>query len=137
MGKGSQQHLWINRKYERVGVDLPCELSFPGGGSVPVRILNLSVGGLKFSCDQDTFYRVLPEDQRTPGLVTGVEIAISFQIPSAREAPTSLQLTVSVIHTERLAQDNYHVGVMFTDMAKPGVRALENYINEGRKLHKD
>jgi hypothetical protein len=134
MDRGNQQHHWIERKYQRVGADLPCELCFPEDGSAPARILNLSAGGLKFSCGHDTFFRVLPEDQRTPGQVTGVEIGIRFQFQSGHQAPTSLQLNVRVVHTERLAQDKFHVGVMFIDLDESVARILENYIEECRKL---
>ncbi len=134
MDRGSQEHLWINRGHRRVGVDLPCELCCPDGGSVPVRILNLSVGGLKFRCGRDTLFRVLPEDQRIPGQVIGVKMGIRFQIKSAGEAPTSLRADVLVVHTERLAQDEYHVGVQFIELDKAVARALGNYIEECREL---
>lgn len=65
-----------------------------------------------------------------PGQVVGVAIGIRFQLPSVDTSPASLRTTVSVVHTERLAQDMYHVGVQFIDLDDESVKAIENYVEE-------
>lgn len=136
MNRGGQQHLWINRRHQRASVDLPCELCLPGGGSAPARILNLSVGGLKFCCGQDTLCDMLPEGQRMPGQVAGITIGICLQFPSGDAPHTRLRVKVSVVHTERLAQDKYHVGVQFIDLNEASARAVEDYVEKYRDLQR-
>lgn len=131
MDRGKQQHLWINRKYHRIRADIPCEL-LPDGGPVSVRILNLSAGGLKFSCGHDVFIRILPESQRMPGRVTGVEAGIRFRLPSSQDSSASLRARIRVVYTERLAQDKYLVGVQFIDLDEKTARALQGCIDEYR-----
>ena len=130
MDRGSQKHLWINRKHQRARTDLPCKLYFQDGGSTSARIVNLSAGGLKFCCGRDEYLRILPEDQRMLGQVSGVEIGIRFQFQCAHDHVTKIQASVSVIHIERLAQDKYHVGTQYTDLDTAKARALEKYIEE-------
>ncbi len=136
MDRGGQQHLWINRRHHRARVDLPCELCLPGGDSVPALVLNLSAGGLKFCCGQDALFDLLPEGQRMPGQVAGITIGICLQFPSGDAPQTRLRVKASVVHTERLAQDIYHVGVQFIDLDKASARAVEDYVEECRDLQR-
>ncbi len=136
MNRRKQQHHWINRRYHRARVDLPCELCFPGGGPASVRILNLSVGGLKFCCGQEVLFALLPEGQRVPGQVAGVEVGIRFQFKSVHDNQTSLRTNVSVVHTERLAQDKYHVGVQFIGLDNESFRAIEDYVEQCSELYR-
>jgi len=128
--RSRQQHLWINRKHHRVDTELGCELCLPEGGLVPARIIDLSVGGLKFSCDRQALFSILPEDQRTPGQVSDVELEMRFEFQPLHQPVTSIRVRVLIIHSERLAQDKYHVGVEFIDMDSATARALVNYIEE-------
>jgi hypothetical protein len=77
---------------------------------------------------------MLPEGQRMPGQVAGIKIGIRFQFPSGSAPQATLRANVSVVHTERLAQDTYHVGVQFVDLDKATTRALEDYVEECRDL---
>lgn len=119
-----KQHFWIDREYERIPVDIPCLVGLAGDTGLPAGIINLSAGGLKFGCNRDVFNQLLPEDQRVPGLVSDIEIDIEFRLPDA-EGGTSetIRNRATIIHTERLAQDRYTLGVRFSglDEADAGV----------------
>ena len=71
-----------------------------------------------------------------PGQVAGITIGICLQFPSGNAPQTMQRVKVSVVHTERLAQDKYHVGVQFIDLDKASARALENYVEKCMDLQR-
>ena len=125
-----KQHLWIDRKYRRATVNIPCKVGKPAGGSSQATITNLSAGGLRITCNQETYERLLPEELRTPGMINGIPISISFAIDSQdRKHPYTLTARAQIIHSERLAQDTYHVGVQFEELEQTDDSRLAAYID--------
>jgi len=125
----NKQHFWIDRKDKRVSTALPCNVNCPGGRVCAATILNLSAGGMKFACDRTTFEQLLPEDLRTPGMVSDVKIEVSFTAESvAGENQSPLETSALIIHSERLAQNSYHVGIQFTGMNDTDSMRLRAYI---------
>jgi hypothetical protein len=102
---------------------------------MPVRILNLSIGGLKFSCGLQVINSILPEDQRTPGQILDVEMDLLFQLPQGEASALPIRTRARVVHSERLAQDEFHVGVQFMNLSEAISGPLESHINE--QLEKD
>jgi hypothetical protein len=97
---------------------------------MPVRILNLSIGGLKFRCGMQVINSILPEDQRTPGQILDVEMDVVFDLPQEGDtAPLPVRTRATVVHSERLAQDEFHVGVQFIDLEQSMSGPLERYIS--------
>jgi hypothetical protein len=117
------------RQYFRLDTEIPGTVRLPEGESLPALIVNLSVGGLKFSCGRDTVHQILPKDQQTPGQVTGVMIEIQFDLQSPAQPPLSLNTRARVIHSERLAQDIFHVGVQFIHIDEATVATLKRHID--------
>lgn len=125
-----KQHFRIDRQHLRVAIDLACEVGGDEcGGPQPVRILNLSIGGLKFSCGLRVINSILPEDQRTPGQILDVEMDISFELPMGDVPALPIRTRGRVVHSERLAQDEFHVGVQFMNLANTHSKPIELYIN--------
>jgi hypothetical protein len=127
----NKQHFRIDRQHLRVATDMACEVGSDAcGGLLPVRILNLSIGGLKFSCGLQVINSILPEDQRTPGQILDVEMDVSFELPQGDAPVLPVRTRARVVHSERLAQDEFHVGVQFMDLAEAMTGSLESYIND-------
>jgi hypothetical protein len=125
-----KQHFRIDRQHLRVAIDLACEVGGDGcDGPQPVRMLNLSIGGLKFSCGLRVINSILPEDQRTPGQILDVEMEISFGLPVGDAPVLPIRTRGRVVHSERLAQDEFHVGVQFIDLTNSVTEPIEKYIN--------
>jgi len=120
------------RQYFRLDTEIPGTVHLPNGELLPAMIVNLSVGGLKFSCGRDTVNQILPKDQQTPGQVTGVIIEIQFDLHPPAQPPLSLNTRARVIHSERLAQDVFHVGIQFIHIDESDVMALKGYIDATR-----
>lgn len=110
----NKQHFWIDREHPRIAIELPCEAGPVGGARNPAIITDLSAGGLKFTCNRAVFKLLLPEDQRIPGQVSDVDIDIRFQLHNpGHNKPLAIRSRAHIIHTERLAQDSYTLGIQF------------------------
>lgn len=126
-----KQHLWIDREYDRISTEIPCRIGPVGGARKSAVIVNLSAGGLKFTCSREVFDLLLPEDQRIPGQIGNVDIEIQFQLHSTgSRKPLNIRTLARIIYTERLAQDSYTAGVKFLSLGETDVRALATSIRE-------
>lgn len=125
-----KQHFAIDRKHERIETSIPCRLGLPGTQLHAATIINLSVGGSKIECDLATFKDIIPAEQHTPGQVADVNVCIKFSLRPVNRRAMNLDLTARVIHTERLAQDTYHIGIQFSELQKTDYNRLENHIEE-------
>ena len=128
-----RQHLRSDRKNSRVKVQIPCEVGPPGGEMNAALMLDLSCGGVKFSCNQHVINSMFTESEAPLGVVLDVFINIYFNL-SEDEAPDSLIKTgARVIHTERLAQDLFQVGVEFIDLTQAATKSLQDFIGGCRQ----
>lgn len=128
LNKEGRQHLRSDRENFRVNVQIPCEVGPPGGEMNVALILDLSRGGVKFSGNQLVINSMFPENEAPLGVVLDVFINIHFNL-SEEESPDSLIKTgARVIHTERLAQDLFQVGVEFIDLTEAAKKSLQDYI---------
>lgn len=128
----ARQHLRSDRQNFRVKVQIPCQVGPPGGETSVALILDLSCGGVKFSCNQQVVNNLFPEDKAPLGVVLDVFINMQFSL-SENDAPDSLIKTgARVVHTERLAQDLFQVGVQFIDLTQAATEKLQIFIGEGR-----
>ena len=117
------------RQYSRLETEIPVTVRLPKGDVLSAVIVNLSAGGLKFSCGRDTVHQILPKDQRTPGQIMGVMIEVRFELDPPEQPRLSLGAMARVIHSERLAQDVFHVGVQFTRIEETDLVELKHYID--------
>lgn len=125
-----QQHFRSNRKNLRIRAELSCEVGQPGGELFSAQILDISIGGLKFSCAHETVNNIIPDGERTVGLILDAGIDIQFKLPSDKKRTTTIKTSARIIHSERLAQDVFHVGIQFNTLNINALRQLEAYIEE-------
>jgi hypothetical protein len=125
----TEQHLRINRRHRRIGVDIPCEVGLPGEEHAMARVRNLSIGGLKFECGLELISHFLPEENRTPGMVENVLLEIRFRLPVNGTGDTLIKTRARLAHYERLAQDRFHVGLQFRDISDGSLRELNAHID--------
>ena len=124
----TQQHFRSNRKHYRIHASLPCEIGQPGGVLSAAQILDISVGGLKFSCSQETINDIIPHGERIVGLILDVEVDVQFRLPSDDKHTAAIKTTARIVHSERLAQDVFHVGIQFNRLGTTELGQLEAYI---------
>jgi hypothetical protein len=128
---GNKQHFWIDRRHPRISTALPCQVAVAQDRMHPAQMHNLSPGGLKFSCSHETFIALLPEPQRTPGLVQDVRIDVQFELTlRGEQQPHTIRTQAAIVHTERLSQDCYHIGAQFLQLQENEIHVLEIYVAE-------
>jgi hypothetical protein len=126
----AQQHFRSNRKHHRIHAELSCEVGRSGGKLFAAKILDISIGGLKFSCSQETVNDIIPDGERTVGLIMDVEIDVQFTLPPDNKRDTAIKTGARIIHSERLAQDLFHVGIQFNTLNSNARGQLEAYIEK-------
>ena len=131
--KEAQQHLRSDRKYLRTRAEIPCEVGLAGGGMNAALIHDLSCGGVKFSCNQHTVDIIFPDDQAPLGVVLDAYIEIHFRLYTEDKRAASIMTSARIIHTERLAQDLYQVGVQFIGLKQVEMKRLETFILASRQ----
>jgi c-di-GMP-binding flagellar brake protein YcgR len=128
LNKETQQHLRSDRKYFRVKTEIPCEVG-PAGGEMKVALIrDLSCGGVKFSCNQQVVNNIFQEDEAPLGVVLEAYVDIHFRLLPEDRRAAAIKTGARVIHTERLAQDLYQVGVEFIDLNQTAANKLEAFI---------
>ena len=125
-----QQHLRIDRKHLRVDTDFPCKVGPTDSKVTAARVLDLSIGGLKFCCDHTTIKHIIPNSQQALGMILGVEIVVHFTIKLEGKRAAAFKTPARVIHSERLAQDLFHVGIQFLGLDTTAASKLETSIEE-------
>jgi len=123
-----KQKLRIERKHPRVEIGIHCVVGLPDSDLSAGKILDLSTGGLKFSCGRRTIYNILPDNKRTPGLVTGIVVEMHFEVELPDLTALAVKCNVRLVYFERLAQDDFHVGAQFTRIDKTVKKALLTYL---------
>jgi len=132
--KETQQHLRSDRRYLRIKADIPCEVG-PAGGEMNVALIHdLSCGGVKFSCNQHTVGNIFPDDQAPLGVILDAYIEIHFRLLPEDNRTAAIKTSARVIHTERLAQDLFQVGVEFINLNQAATKKLEDFIEASRPL---
>jgi c-di-GMP-binding flagellar brake protein YcgR len=132
LNKEAQQHLRSDRKYFRAKTEIPCEVG-PAGGEMKVALIrDLSCGGVKFSCNQQVINNIFQEDEAPLGVVLEAYVNIHFRLLPEDKRAAAIKTGARVIHTERLAQDLYQVGVQFIDLNQTAANKLEAFIAASR-----
>ena len=105
-------------------------MGLPGESLTTVRLLNLSVGGLKFECGLQQVNQLLPEEQRTPGMVMDVVLDVRLKLKTGGNRAPTVSGKGRLAHYERLAQDRFHVGIEYIELEKTQQRKLEDFVND-------
>ena len=93
------------------------------------QIIDISIGGLKFSCSHEIVNNIIPDGERTVGLIMGAGVDIQFKLSSDKESTAPIKTGARIIHSERLAQDVFHIGIQFNKLDTSAHRQLETYID--------
>ena len=112
-------------------------IGLPGGEHSDAKICDLSTGGLKFNCRSHTVTNILPDNISAPIPLTGITLEIHFELQQPDKAAHSVKCEARVIHFERLAQDDFHVGLQYTSMGKTAKKALHAYLESVTKKQDD
>ena len=96
-------------------------------------MLDLSCGGVKFSCNQQVINSMFTESEAPLGVVLDVFINVHFNLSEDESLDSLIKTGARVIHTERLAQDLFQVGVEFIDLTQAATKSLQDFIGGCRE----
>jgi len=116
------------REHPRVSVHLPVELRTPEGVPLHARTVNISRAGLQLSCDRHTFSRLFPGGLQ-PLPSQRVAVRVRLELPPQAPGPAALEASCNAVFSRRIAENDFRVGLQFTDLPEAGYERLERYID--------
>lgn len=117
------------RTAHRYRVRLPVELILEDGTVIPVESVDISSKGLQFSCDSWIADEIEPRGIQNHPL-DQIRLKAVTELPNTAEHNSKLYARCRVVTARRLAQDEYLLGVEFTDFENGSERLLESFIKE-------
>lgn len=120
------------RQSFRYRVKLQVELVLADGSILPVEACDISTSGIQFRCDSWLADEIEPRGiQNYP--LDRIQIKVISDLPISGE--NRLYARCKVVVARRLSQEEYLLGLDFTDFEKSSEKVLERYINECCKPH--
>ena len=117
------------RTAHRFRVKLPVELILEDGSVIPVEATDISSRGLQFSCDSWIADEIDPRGiQNHPPDQIRLKAVTVF--PGMDKYNCRLYARCRVVTARRLSQDEYLLGIEFTDFENGSERLLEKFIRQ-------
>ncbi|HET7674395.1 MAG TPA: PilZ domain-containing protein [Gammaproteobacteria bacterium] len=117
------------RRHPRVYENLPAEIGLAGGQTMRLTLLNISLSGAQFGCDESELQRIKTEG--FPALHgQTVELGVRVGLPSTQHPTETLEATCRVVYTRRITQQRYCIGTQFTELKGQGHQLLMQYLLE-------
>ena len=91
----------------RLETNFEAQLISPDGLVAPVRVLNISRGGLAVSFDRSTLRTVFPDNQVLPGSI----LTVRFESQDAHSPPNPVQAAGVVVWVQQVREDHYRLGL--------------------------
>ncbi len=111
------------RRFLRIDVDLPGTVKLDSGMEVPVRVLDVSGGGLQIHCDALDCEIIAPGGDCLDRQGRPIEVDVCFQ-PESRP----LRLRCRIVFVRRLSHDRYCIGLSYADPLQDDVVELERVL---------
>lgn len=123
-----------NRRYVRLNTDIPAEISRGENPAMPVRVVDLSQGGVKIATNSEVAFQLLQHDQPALGQIQDLEINIHFELANT-PAPLVVEARCRALFLARQSQDRFTFGCQFLTIDADLREQLEEFIqqNIGKK----
>ena len=116
------------RAFDRIETEHSIRIIGDDGSSFPAIAANISLTGLQILCDRPTMERISPHGVETRTLHE-VLIRVRVTLPDMPDNQSKLGLFGRVVAVRASGQDEYRIGVQFTDFEPGSYNALEHYID--------
>lgn len=116
------------RAFDRIETEHSIRIIGEDGSSFPAIAANISLTGLQILCDRPTMGRVSPHGVETKALHE-VMVRVRVTLPGMPDSQSKLGLFGRVVAVRASGQDEYRIGVQFTDFEPGSYNALEHYID--------
>jgi len=117
------------RSTHRYKVKLPVELILEGGTVLPVESIDISNSGLQFACDSWIADEIEPRGIQNHPL-DQIRLKAVTDFLDRDNYNSKLHTRCRIVAARRLSQDQYLLGLEFTDFENGGERLLEKFIKQ-------
>ena len=115
------------RKVARYVTKLDIDIVLEDGTILPVQTHDISLNGIQFICDSQIANEIEPRGLQSHSL-DRITVKIITRLPTSETE--KFYASCKVIAARRLSQDEYLLGLEFTDFEKNGGHVLRNYIEK-------
>jgi hypothetical protein len=116
------------RAFDRIETEHSIRILGEDGSSFPAIAANISLTGLQILCDRPTMERISPHGTETHASHE-VQIRVRVTLPDMPENQNKLGLFGRVVAIRLGGQDEFRIGVQFTDYEPGSYNALEHYLD--------
>jgi hypothetical protein len=116
------------RTFDRIETEHSVRIIGEDGSSFPAIAANISLTGLQILCDKPTMDRISPHGLETKA-IHEVHIRVRVTLPDMPDNQAKLGLFGRVVSVRAGGQDEFRIGVQFTDFEPGSYNALEHYID--------
>ena len=116
------------RAFDRIETEHSIRIIGEDGSSFPAIAANISLTGLQILCDRPTMERISTHGVETKALHE-VLIRVRVTLPDMPDNQSKLGLFGRVVAVRASGQDEFRIGVQFTDFEPGSYNALEHYID--------
>ena len=110
--------------FPRVHAKLPVKICGPNGDCMHATTVDISRSGLQLEFDLASGLAVFPKGRIAPG----DPLQLSLQLPTSE--PSTVDVQSQVIYANRVAGEEFRMGLRDTDSAGDGYQSLVTYIAE-------
>jgi PilZ domain len=125
---GSRSMAEEKRAFDRIEMEHSIRILGDDGSSFPAIAANISLTGMLVLCDRPTLERITPHGLETHASHE-VPIRVRLTLPGMPENQGKLGLFGRVVGVRSGGQDEFRIGVQFTDYEPGSYNALEHYLD--------
>ena len=116
-----------NRRHIRINSDIPAVIELAGQPAMPVRVVDLSEGGVKIATDGEVACCLCPRDQSALGPIPDLTVDLRFDLETGN-ARLPVEACCRALFLARLSQDHFTFGCQFLRIETDTVNALGEFI---------
>ena len=117
------------RRHVRYRVHMPITLETRQGMCYPLVLNSLSVAGVELRCDQAAMQSLTPGGR--PATPDNKQVlSFCFTLPDSGGEPTPVTGTGRIVHSRRLAQDQFQLGMRFETLTADDLQKLTGFLQE-------
>lgn len=127
--RGKRTYMEIEKRtFRRIAADHSIRILEPDGTTFPAIAVDVSLTGMQILCDGPTMSRITPHGAQT-NAGHGIRIHVQVTLADFGKGNGQLGLYGRVVGVRQYGDDEYRLGIQFTDFEPGTYSTLENYID--------
>ncbi|MBZ2168493.1 PilZ domain-containing protein [Marinobacter sp. F4216] len=117
------------RNQQRVDVKFDIAVETESGDKLTCTTINLSRSGVMISCNRGDIKKLIPT-QQSPAPGHWIAVKTAFSVPVLAHQPVSVVADCNIVHMRRVARDEFHLGINFSEFEGNGFDYVDRYVAE-------